>query len=93
MTFVASLRHEVAELEKELGRNPLYQKLQNAKRLLAAYERDDPAQAPDVPPTSTRTSPKGTSARVIESARQFLEGRDAPTPIAEIVRALATEGV
>ncbi|MGX1741084.1 hypothetical protein ACWIEX_05950 [Bosea sp. NPDC055353] len=44
MSFVAALKAEIANLEAELERSLTYIRLQEARRMLALYEKDQPAE-------------------------------------------------
>ncbi|WP_202988332.1 hypothetical protein [Sphingopyxis terrae] len=88
-----ALQTEVSALEKELFGDPRYQKMVEAKRLLALYTGREPdivatpriviAKKPDAP--VKRAAPRSpVNQAILDTAAQFLAGRSAPTSTADV---------
>lgn len=90
--FVSALQTEVSALEKELLADPRYQKMVEAKRLLALYTGQRPdsvassivvARSPAAP--VRRAAPRSpVNQAILDTAAQFLAGRSAPTSTADV---------
>ncbi len=93
MAFVAALKQEITHLEQELAENPLFIRLQEARRLLATYESNGDASDVTGAEISRHTSTSGKSALILEIAKHELAGRPEPTPIRTIMSALLAQGV
>lgn len=95
MAFVENLKIEVARLEAELASNPLFMQLQAAKSLLATYtvgsgtEQRVPV-AVSYQPTRKPDSPRSA---MLEAAKEYIAGRNYPTPTTEILEALVAQGI
>lgn len=101
MAFVENLKTEVARLEAELASNPLFMQLQAAKSLLATYTvgagSEKPASteqrvsvAVAYQPTRKPDSPRSA---MLEAAKEYIAGRNHPTPTTEILEALVAQGI
>jgi len=93
--FVKALDGEIASLEASLKNSPIYQKLQDLKRIRGLYAGGSASSA------STSGSPQNTQAnfgvasarrggnsaerqRILLDAAQYIRGRSHPTPTSEI---------
>jgi hypothetical protein len=107
-SFVAALRSEVANLEEELSKSLVYQRLAEARKMLALYE--PPAVAVDEPPSQRVLGSVGSAiakptearppraqsperARALEAARLLLANRSGPTPTGVIYDHVTSLGI
>lgn len=101
MSFVENLKTEVARLEAELASNPLFMQLLAAKNLLATYTLEIGAdkqttveQRASVPSAyQSVRKPDSPRSAMLEAAKQFIAGRNYPTPTTEILEALVAQGI
>lgn len=91
--FVKALQTEVVALEMELIGDPRYQKMVEAKRLLALYTGQNSVTAPTPPVFAVKipvAPPKRAAPRspvnqaILDTAAQFLAGRAGPTSTADV---------
>lgn len=91
--FVDALDTEISELEQELMGNPVYVKLQEARRLRAIYTKEPASPALPQPRVRRRTRTTGASVTILEAVREFLSTKTAPTPTREIMDMLEQRGI
>jgi hypothetical protein len=72
MTINANeLREELAQLERELSKDPRFQKIEHLRALLTLYQGDDPRRQPPVAPPAAGAAPgaDGADQRTSKGAR------------------------
>ena len=92
--FVAALKAEIADLERQLHADPRYVKVNELKRVMALYV--SPHDAPrkrTAAPSGSRPLASGAAAAILGVAKEILAGRTEPTPTQEIMETLGERGV
>ena len=85
--IVSVLEQEIAELQAALLADPRFQKLEDAKRLLAHYTRQPAPNLParTRPPITNRPASRSAANQaILDAAREFIAGRQNPTPTVDI---------
>lgn len=88
--FINALREEIGDLEKALAADPRHMKLRELRRVEALYAEPTRASFSTVRTSaSTGRSPSPERIEVLKHVAQFLAGRSAPTPTAELYEAIS----
>ena len=92
--FIDALKVEIADLERQLHADTRYMKVIELKRVMELYvgTHDTPSRR-TVSLSGSRPFASGAAAAILSVAKEVLAGRTVPTPIQEIMQALAKRGV
>ena len=85
---VAALKAEIVGLEKELSKDPRYQRVEELKRIVGLYEG-----APTVRKRVRAKAQSGASTTIATVAQELLRTATEPVPTREILRQLEARGV
>ena len=92
--FVAALKAEITDLERQLHADPRYVKVNELKRVMALYvSTHDAPRKRTATPSGSRPFASGAAAAILGVAKEILAGRTEPTPTQEIMGALGERGV
>lgn len=83
MSFVAALKAEIANLEAELERSVTYIRLQEVRRMLALYERDQPGELrrPISPPRQSLAAQIAHVNRIYSTKAEAIRAAQSPFTI------------